>query len=754
MNRMIIAMVVASILALYLTVLNVKHPLIGMDVVENKNGDVIVNDIYEFGWAKKHDIHINDQVLKVDGKPPLSHFTVRKYKTIEQAKTITIQRENQIQTFTIDYKSNETEQWLYYIALPTGFFLFAISLSIFLLRLRPHDKSATVLIYFLLLIGLCYISASLSAKYALFGRQMFNGIFLILPAVFLHFVYHYFEKEKKVWFAKKTVFSLYGFNFLMFVVSLVSLSFRSISEAEVLLTTFFTNMVIILALLGKGFVYLKKDEQQHTVKGLLLAIGLSAAPFVLFYSLPFLIIGKWVLPAELTVTSLFVLPSVFLYLICTDRLFRLRFSINRFVYYAFLSLFPAFLVTLLYAKFVNEVRRLVELALLFLLIYVINILALYLKGCFDRTLRTKLYVQKDFYQESIYRIGETLKKQRNMQELIQCLEKEVREVLDIENLAFVQLAVKNMQAPFHCDEKEWMKLTKKMDGQPLSIGKIIENQSLFAVLIGWFRQIPLILVGKKKRPIPFRAEQKDWLSTIVYYASITIENMLKVEDLIKELDNLKERSNSVWLTRLIFQWSEKERRKLAIDLHDTILQDLIVLKRKVESLRFQDIHMEEMKKQLNEIEEEIVDMIDVTREICHELRPPFLSQIGLKEAIVQLIQRFQLRANIKIEWNVHLSAKLEEERELAIYRIIQELLNNALKHSQASHIQLTLEAQNEEVQLHYVDNGIGVHMEKLNHCDGKLGLFGIKERVQGLGGTCEMMSQLDKGLDIRITIPL
>ena len=137
-----------------------------------------------------------------------------------------------------------------------------------------------------------------------------------------------------------------------------------------------------------------------------------------------------------------------------------------------------------------------------------------------------------------------------------------------------------------------------------------------------------------------------------------------------------------------------------------------------------------MKKQLNNIEEEIVDMIDLTKEICHELRPPFLSQIGLKEAIVQLIQRFQLRVNVKVEWHIHLSTKLDEERELAVYRIIQELLNNALKHSQASHIQLTLKTYDEKVQLHYVDNGIGIDMEKLNHCDGKLGLFGIKERVK------------------------
>lgn len=743
------AFIVASVLVLYLTILNLQYPLIGINVVE-KNGETFVKEIYEFGWAKNHNIQVHDRVLKVDGKPPLSHFTVREYGAIEQAKIVTIQRGNQIQVFTISYEPNLISQFMYYLILPISFFIFVASLSVFLLRLRTHDKPSTVLIYFLLLAGLCYISASLSAKYETIGRQIFIGTFLFLPVIFLHFLYDYFEKEKKVWFTKKIVFLLYGINLIEFV----GLKLHWISEKKFLLGALLLNVATILALLGKGFVYFKKDEQQHTVKGLLLAIGLSVAPFILFYSLPVLIIGKWVLPAELTVTSLFVLPSVFLYLIGTDRLFRLQFSINRFVYYAFLSFLPAFLVTLLYAKFVNEARRLVELALLFLLIYVINIFALYLKGCFDRTLRAKLYVQKNFYQESIYRIGEALKKQRNMQEVIQCLEKEVREVLDIENLAFVQSSIENLQAPFHCDEKEWMKLTKKMDGQPLSIGKIIENKRLFSVFVGSFRQSPLLLIGKKKHPIPFRAEQKDWLSTIVYYTSITIENMLKVEDFIKELDSLKERSHSVWLTRLIFQWSEKERRKLAIDLHDTILQDLIVLKRKVESLRFQNMRMEEMKKQLNDIEEEIVDMIDVTRETCHELRPPFLEQVGLREALAELIKKFHLRSNIKVEWNIHVPTKLDEERELAVYRMIQELLNNALKHSQASYIQLTLEARNEEVQLHYVDNGIGIDMEKLNHYDGKLGLFGIKERVQGLGGTCEMTSQLGDGLHIIVTIPL
>lgn len=95
-----------------------------------------------------------------------------------------------------------------------------------------------------------------------------------------------------------------------------------------------------------------------------------------------------------------------------------------------------------------------------------------------------------------------------MQEVIQCLEKEVREVLDIENLAFVQLAVQNRQAPFHCDEKEWMKLIKKMDGQPLSIGKMIENKRLFAVFVGSFRQSPFMLVGKRNIPFYFEQNKK------------------------------------------------------------------------------------------------------------------------------------------------------------------------------------------------------------------------------------------------------
>ncbi|ANB62224.1 histidine kinase [Anoxybacteroides amylolyticum] len=685
MNRTVIAMIVASILALYLTILNVKHPLIGIGVVENKNGDIIVNDLYEFGWAKKHGIHIHDQVLKVDGKFPLSHFTVQKYKTIEQAKAVTIQRGNQIQTLAIDYQAHGTEQWLYYIILPTCFFLFAVRLSIFLLRLRPDNNSATVLIYLLLSAGLCYISASLSAKQSLFGRQIFSGVFFMLPPLFLHFVYNYFENEKKVWFAKKIVFSLYGFNFVMFVASLISLSFRSISEAEVLLATFFINMVIILALLGKGLVYLKKDEQQNTVKGLLLAIGLSAAPFVLFYSLPVLIIGKWVLPAELTVSFLFALPIVFFYLMATDQLFQLQFSIERLKYFGLFALLLSFFMMIVYNQWIHRSSKWAELVVLFSVVYIIVLATFYIKEWLDRKWRAKLRMQKYFYQESLYRISEQLKKQRTVEGAMYCLEKELHEILDVEKIEVMQSI--NEPLSFEYNQAHWANIVKKINGAPLSIGRVMEHRSLFVLFIGSFRQTTLWLVGKKKQPIYFHTEQKDWLSAIVYYTSMTMENMLKVEDLLKELDRLKEKEHSISFTRLMFQWSERERKKLAIDLHDILLQDLILLRRKVENLLVQPLYVEDIQKQLNDIDEEILNVIDVTREICHELRPPFLSQMGLKQAITQLIDRFHLRTNIKVEWNVHIQVKLGEEQELAMYRIIQELLNNAVKHSQASTIQ-------------------------------------------------------------------
>ncbi|WP_461200137.1 sensor histidine kinase [Anoxybacillus sp. TBDG-1] len=752
MNRPVIAMVIASIAALYLTILNVKHPLVGMDVVENKNGNMIVNDLYEFGWAKTHGIHIHDQVLKVDGKPPLSHFTVRKYKTIEQAKTITIQRGNKIQTFTVDYQSHGTEQWLYYIILPTIFFLFAVGLSVFLLRLRPDNNSATVLIYLLLSTGLCYISASLSAKHAPFGRQIFSGAFFMLPPLFLHFVYNYFENEKKVWFAKKIVFSLYWFNVVMFIISLMSIPFRSISEMEVLLTAFFINTVTILALLGKGFVDLKKDEQQHTIKGLLLAISLSTIPFLFFYILPMLVMKKWILPAELTVSFLFALPIVFFYLMATDQLFQLPFSIERLKYLSLFALFPSFFMMIVYNQWLHRSRKWAELFVLFSIVYIIVFATLYVKEWLDRKWRTKLRMQKHFYQESLYRISEQLKKQRTVEGAMYCLEKELQEILNVEKIEVVQSI--NEPLSFEYNQAHWANIVKKINGAPFSVGRVIEHRSLFVVFIGLFRQTPLWLVGQKKHPLLFRAEQKDWLSTVVYYTSMTMENMLKVEDLLKELDRLKEKEHSISFARFMFQWSERERKKLAIDLHDTLLQDLILLRRKVENLLVQPLYVEDIQKQLNDIDEELLNVIDVTREICHELRPPFLSQMGLKQAITQLIDRFHLRTNIKVKWNVHIQAKLGEEQELAMYRIIQELLNNAVKHSQASTIHLVLDAQDEAVQLRYVDDGVGIEMEKSNDHHGNLGLFGIKERVQGLGGTCKIASSHGSGLEITVTIPL
>ncbi|MEK4233955.1 MULTISPECIES: ATP-binding protein [Anoxybacillus] len=751
MNREVIVIIGAFVVAVYLTILNVTYPLFGIDVVEKKNGDVVVSGVYEFGWAKQHGIRPNDRVLKINGKHPLSHFTVEKYHVIEQAKTITIQRWNQVQTLRVDMKSHGVAQWVYYILLPTVFFLFTIRFSIFLLQLRPHGKSATVLIYLLLLMGLCYVSASLSAKYEPIGRQVFNGTFLALPTVFLHFVYEYFEKEKKVWFAKTSVFLLYGLNILLVFVSLTA-PFHSIDETNALLLAYFINMSSVFTSLGKGWRKLRGDELQHTIKGIVLAISLSTIPFLFFYSLPMLVMKKWILPAELTVIFLFALPTVFFYLMATDQLFQLPFSIGRLKYLGLFALFPSFFIMIVYNQWIHHSSKWAELVVLFSIVYIIVLATFYIKEWLDRKWRTKLRMQKHFYEESLYRISEQLKKQRTVEGAMYCLEKELQEILDVEKIKVIQSIDEPL--PFEYNEAYWANIVKKINGAPLSIGRVMEHRSLFVMFIGSFRQTPLWLVGKKKHPLSFRTEQKDWLSTIVYYTSMTIENMLKVEDLLKELDRLKEKEHSILFTRLMFQWSERERKKLAIDLHDTLLQDLILLRRKVENLLVQPLCVEDIQKQLNDIDEEILDIIDVTREICHELRPPFLSQMGLKQAISQLIDRFHLRTNIKVKWNVHIQAKLGEEQELAMYRIIQELLNNAVKHSQASTIQLVFDAQDEAVQLRYVDDGVGIEMEKLNDHHGNLGLFGIKERVQGLGGTCKIASSHGSGLEITVTIPL
>ena len=94
----------------------------------------------------------------------------------------------------------------------------------------------------------------------------------------------------------------------------------------------------------------------------------------------------------------------------------------------------------------------------------------------------------------------------------------------------------------------------------------------------------------------------------------------------------------------------------------------------------------------------------------------------------------------------------EPEYELIIYRVVQELLNNAMKHSKANDVKLMLTKRNQVLTLRYKDNGIGMDITQLKDSFKTIGLAGIRERVKSIGGNININSYPDKGMDILIDV--
>ena len=286
---------------------------------------------------------------------------------------------------------------------------------------------------------------------------------------------------------------------------------------------------------------------------------------------------------------------------------------------------------------------------------------------------------------------------------------------------------------------------------PLKIGQVIQYQSSLMIIVGEEQDFYYAILGQRTRKTSLMStQQNDWLSALAYFTSIALENIRKLEDTINELNNI--RSKSKWLSKLLFNISEKEHRRIANDIHDSFLQDLISLNRRIHDIQTNTSNHEHQL-QLQEAEEEILDIIYTIRETLHELYPTFLSEFGLGSALDELYSKFRLRCNIALDVNMgeDVFKDLDEDHVLAVYRIVQELLTNAKKHSQADHIELIIHREDRELLIFYKDDGIGIQEENKNDYK-QMGIRGIEERVYSLDGNIQFKNNL--GLSVHIRIPI
>jgi two-component system, NarL family, sensor histidine kinase ComP len=309
------------------------------------------------------------------------------------------------------------------------------------------------------------------------------------------------------------------------------------------------------------------------------------------------------------------------------------------------------------------------------------------------------------------------------------------------------------------------RLTQMMEGDldgpglsyfpQLVAGKLHRANDRLSILIGDRKDGAYILTIKAISS----KESMDliWFETLVNYTIMVFESLNVIEDLMNQLEMaIQKKDRPRWIVRLLFHLSEKKRWELSSDLHDTVLQNQLDLYRRLEAIVMGYEFEKEMDDRLQEIIKGLMDTIYQIQMTCNELRPPMLRELGLVTALGNLFEQTQLSSTFKITFTTENTAglSLTEEETISIYRIVQELLNNASKHSQATNLHFYFKKLDNRIELQYSDNGIGLNVDRLTPSFNSMGLSGMRERIQSLNGHIEFHSKPENGLFVKMQIPI
>jgi len=233
------------------------------------------------------------------------------------------------------------------------------------------------------------------------------------------------------------------------------------------------------------------------------------------------------------------------------------------------------------------------------------------------------------------------------------------------------------------------------------------------------------------------------------------------EDSLKQANEqiLREYDQRKILSKRLIDLLEKERRQIAMELHDHIGQTLTSLKIDIEMLNSQ---LKPFNNELGFMVQAAVDktmqaMKDV-KNVSHGLRPTMIDALGIVSSFKNLFSEIKQQTGMEIRFfNRRTPKRFEEEKELAIYRIAQEALTNIIRHARAKNVFVNLVKKDDKLSLSVEDDGVGFNIDKAMKTTkgkGPLGLLIMKERAIQLDGEFTIESQPGKGTHVLVEIPL
>jgi signal transduction histidine kinase len=203
---------------------------------------------------------------------------------------------------------------------------------------------------------------------------------------------------------------------------------------------------------------------------------------------------------------------------------------------------------------------------------------------------------------------------------------------------------------------------------------------------------------------------------------------------------------------------ERERHRIATELHASISQNLVISKMKLDELRA-SAPSRDFAEILGEVCSLLEQTIDKTRTLTYDLSSPLLNELGFVEAVAEwLSEQIENKHGIKTEFIDDGQEKpLDDEMRVFLFRDVRELLMNVVKHAQAKKVKVSIRRVADQIQVSVEDDGWGFDPDKVSETavkKGAFGLFSIRQRLEQLGGLLEIKSAPGQGANVTITAPL
>ncbi|OCT16816.1 hypothetical protein A8709_00390 [Paenibacillus pectinilyticus] len=704
-------------------------------------------------------IHIGDRVIAIDGKPPGESSTVRRWNVVEKAGTVVIERAGNVEL--IDLRTTKPSA-LDIISLAEE--IVCLFMCALLLLRESRSPSARLLAFSFLSAALIFMSLGASMRGDLIGKLMIASSMMVLPIVFLHFLVVFFKEKGDMELPKRHFKYLYTIALLAFLSRVLyffpSMAFVYQYDGSITMGFFIIVISLNIALLATLFVKIRKVQSPlaSIIKSVFYSLLISFLPIICLSFLPQLVVGDWIFDPIYTSSLLLIFPITFSYLIASDQLYDIGLVVRRVVFACLMAVVPVSVFTGAFAVIFHGETNGKQLVFVFIGTLFLLSAMLYAAEYWTTRLEPYLFPRKYILQSALKKISKNLGTISSFRDLKDIILVDIVNTLQVTGGAIVFRHKNDIEVI--CEGE-----IDTAEIQQLVNSSVVVNHPYYTFMEMNCHEeyTSYLIVTRKKTNTRIAKEEMQWLQLITSYLEVGMENVYLIRKLTGRLQQMVShlpQEEHLWLRKVMFELQEEERIRIATDLHDTTMQDLFFLKRRLTSLAEKPSMRQEDREQLNSMNN-FVEMINASlRQSCFELNPHLLKEVGLKQTLKMFVEKESYTTPFEISFRAEQISDIEGKdlsSKRHIFRIVQELLNNAKKHSQAANVSFHMWEEGAFFYLSYRDDGVGFHVKEevaVEIAASGMGLAYMRSRVLHIGGSFELETGEGEGTHIFITIPI